>query len=114
MNRGWRNKARRYAQRHHFFWLPCPLCGEPFGGQEWGGAGIPTDQPGTSQGICAHCAGTRLNAAERRLRDMGVTIHVSASDSTGAMVHHKIGGDKVVSPDRFAAAYGDLPSDGEG
>jgi hypothetical protein len=26
--------AERYANQHGYFWLPCPLCGVPFGGHE--------------------------------------------------------------------------------
>lgn len=27
---------RLYARTHHYFWLPCPRCGEMFGGHEVG------------------------------------------------------------------------------
>jgi hypothetical protein len=29
-----RAQARWHADQHGYFWLPCPLCGVPFGGQE--------------------------------------------------------------------------------
>ena len=34
-----REEERLYAERHGFFWLPCPICAEPFGGHEWDGEG---------------------------------------------------------------------------
>ncbi len=30
----WRWLNRWYAKALAYFWLPCPICGEPFGGQE--------------------------------------------------------------------------------
>ena len=30
----WRWLNRWYAKTLFYFWLPCPICGEPFGGQE--------------------------------------------------------------------------------
>ena len=44
-----------------YFWLPCPLCGEPFGGHEWRdidgkASSIPdVESPGTHHGICPSC-----------------------------------------------------------
>jgi hypothetical protein len=52
---------KRLAQALGYFGLPCPLCGQEFGGHEWeayidGKVGsIPTDKPGISQGICPDC-----------------------------------------------------------
>jgi hypothetical protein len=50
---------RWYAQTFGYFWLPCPLCGRPFGGHEWGRtlerpACIITG-PGTGTGVCDGC-----------------------------------------------------------
>ena len=28
--------AKIYAKEHGYFWIPCPSCGNDFGGQEWG------------------------------------------------------------------------------
>lgn len=33
--------AKRYADANGYFWLPCPRCGEWYGGQEWGRNGVP-------------------------------------------------------------------------
>ena len=30
-----REHERLYAERHGYFWMPCPICQEPFGGHEW-------------------------------------------------------------------------------
>lgn len=46
-----------------WFWLPCPLCGVHFGGQEWLWnnrnasqiAHIPSGRPGVTSGICPWC-----------------------------------------------------------
>ena len=31
-----RAEAKRFADEHGYFWLPCPRCGKWFGGHEWG------------------------------------------------------------------------------
>lgn len=63
----WLNQ--RYAQLHGYFWLPCPVCGQRFGGHEWRreinkefGRGyhitdIPTpgSGPTVGTGICPDC-----------------------------------------------------------
>jgi hypothetical protein len=51
---------RLYARLMGYFWLPCPLCGRPFGGHEWRtqdglAASIPTAEPHTYEGICPTC-----------------------------------------------------------
>jgi hypothetical protein len=44
-----------------YFWLPCPLCGQEFGGHEWRdidgkSSSIPVDgQPGRGRAICPDC-----------------------------------------------------------
>jgi len=42
-----------------YFWLPCPVCGNDFGGHEWGDSdysSIPEDDEGHSfVGICPNC-----------------------------------------------------------
>lgn len=30
----WRSRHRRHAGKRGYFWLPCPLCGNPYGGHE--------------------------------------------------------------------------------
>jgi hypothetical protein len=51
-----------------YFWIPCPLCGEMFGGHEWSGAAIypwPNDL-GHGIGICRACE--REGKAEKVVR----------------------------------------------
>ena len=50
---------RAYAAFMGYFWLPCPLCGECFGGHEWTNHdGMPADD-GMTSGICNDCARQR-------------------------------------------------------
>lgn len=53
-----------------YFWLPCPLCGDEFGGHEWrdrdgrpSGINVP-GEPGSQRGICPRC--TRAGLGDRR------------------------------------------------
>ena len=56
-----------YAKANGYFWLPCPLCGEPFGGHEWGheaAASIPVPgKPHMFRGVCKACAAERRGTA---------------------------------------------------
>ena len=45
---------RWYAKATGRFWLPCPICGEMFGGHEW--AGDLMDSIGHGRAVCANCA----------------------------------------------------------
>ncbi len=53
-----------YAFLHSYFWLPCPLCGQHFGGHEW----LNEDNScilsswDAGQGVCPDC--TRNGAAK--------------------------------------------------
>jgi len=52
------NKIKAYLGG--YFWLPCPLCGQYFGGHEWKDidgkcSSIPSDRPGISEGVCPDC-----------------------------------------------------------
>ena len=60
--RHWRWAHRLYAHVAGYFWLPCPLCGEHFGGHEWQFdlcASIPGPRPGVRTGVCPTCTATR-------------------------------------------------------
>lgn len=50
----WFNKL--FANINGYFWLPCPLCGQNFGGHEWNGREqlIMTGH-GTGTGVCHNC-----------------------------------------------------------
>lgn len=49
---------RIYAFLLGYFWLPCPLCGKPFGGHEWTNSDSVLVE-GHNSGICNACARTR-------------------------------------------------------
>lgn len=78
-----RAMARRIAKINGYFWLPCPACGQHFGGHEWfdvGGhrASIPTpaaDQGDEirSTGICPDCTATGVGC--RAQHDHGRHTH---------------------------------------
>jgi hypothetical protein len=58
----WRWLHRRWAGKFGFFWLPCPLCDQPFGGHEWrpinglkASIPDPTGAPSSAIGICPRC-----------------------------------------------------------
>lgn len=58
-----RQLQRLYAWAFGYFWLPCPLCGEPFGGHEWKGPYQSIKKPGQGSqwsrvGVCPKCAGS--------------------------------------------------------
>jgi hypothetical protein len=53
---------RTYARTMGYFWLPCPLCGQEFGGHEWrdidgkrSSIPAPDGPQGMSIGICPDC-----------------------------------------------------------
>jgi hypothetical protein len=52
-----RNRERKYAKRHHYFWLACDICGFERGGHESSREpGIPhIDSPGLGTSVCGHC-----------------------------------------------------------
>jgi hypothetical protein len=46
-----------FATSHGYFWIPCPVCGRPFGGHELGDiVPDPASGPGRGKGICPACA----------------------------------------------------------
>lgn len=44
---------RIYAWLHGYFWLPCPICGEKFGGHEWADSLMTSWCSG--EGVCPDC-----------------------------------------------------------
>lgn len=49
-----------YAFVAGYCWIPCPLCGQGFGGHEWQDIGgkpsvLYTNKTGTGRGICPDC-----------------------------------------------------------
>ncbi len=55
---------RLYAFVMGYFWLPCPLCGEHFGGHEARGEDALWREYGRGQGVCPRCGedGTLVQA----------------------------------------------------
>jgi surface polysaccharide O-acyltransferase-like enzyme len=44
-----------YARANHYFWLPCPICGEYFGGQESDPDAILMETETSATGVCRNC-----------------------------------------------------------
>lgn len=88
-----RRYQRRYARLHGYFWLPCPICGDEFGGHERHGT-IPTNEPGRLSGICPSCTAERQEAAEQRLRLLGENWGLSTTrwGFPGCLRHTPTGG----------------------
>lgn len=38
-----------------YFWLPCPICGENFGGHEWTSGSVLRKSPTKTVGVCDNC-----------------------------------------------------------
>lgn len=56
----WRAWHRRYATLRGYFWLPCQLCDQPWGGHEIGDTiPDPTKGPGWGLMICPACTAKR-------------------------------------------------------
>lgn len=47
-----RAAAKLYADLNGYFWLPCPICGEHFGGHEGGKESVPSDRPYIGRVVC--------------------------------------------------------------
>lgn len=54
---------KRFALRHGFFWLLCPLCDRAFGGHELAGS-VPDPMHGENRyfSVCGPCASARQRA----------------------------------------------------
>lgn len=46
---------RLYAYLFGYFWLPCPKCGQMFGGHEWGSGTVETEDFNVRRAICPDC-----------------------------------------------------------
>lgn len=44
-----------YAKTHGYFWLPCPICGNNFGGHEWKSGNDLMIGLGKGKGVCPDC-----------------------------------------------------------
>ena len=77
--RGTTNRAvnRTFANLFGYFWIPCPTCGEMFGGHEIGGSVPVPGEPGRGRCICKACAAAGIGDA---YSDEPKTIWVSGTD----------------------------------
>jgi len=64
-----------YAMANGYFWMPCPLCGQYFGGHEWrdydGKPSSISTGCYTGKGICPDC--TRAGRGQRNTCEGGDT-----------------------------------------
>lgn len=70
--------ARVWARLFGYFWLPCPVCKEPFAGFEWGRYSMMTgDQAGT--GVCARpsCQEVAKKSTEEYFAALGERLVVN-------------------------------------
>jgi hypothetical protein len=51
----WRTVHKAFAATHGYFWIPCPLCGQPFGGHEAGSSIPDPTNPPLYVCICSRC-----------------------------------------------------------
>ncbi|MFD5184061.1 hypothetical protein ACFWMQ_15895 [Streptomyces sp. NPDC058372] len=70
----WAGIHKKHATRHRYYWAPCPLCGDHYGGhQAAGSVPDPLSGPGTSMSviICPRCtrAGRSVNIPYGELPD---------------------------------------------
>lgn len=67
-----RRKEQVYAFTHSYFWLPCPLCGDYFGGHEAHGSMY--QGCGSGVLVCLRCtAGGKKRGLENFNREFGRT-----------------------------------------
>lgn len=119
--RAWqrRHRTRRMlaASLRGYFWMPCPLCGEEFGGHEWvGRISLPAEGQGMTQGICPACElDLGLQALAMCERDghqpMSVLSEASATSQGGGSFEISMSVDLNTTPLRvYCQACGvDLP-----
>jgi ribosomal protein S19 len=86
---------RLYAFTHGYFWLPCPICGEEFGGHEVTGS-VPLYHEDSSfyrcRLICPSCTAFRQQVSEVLLIHNGITYEsISVQNLNGRPIHHKLG-----------------------
>ena len=65
-----------YARLRGHFWLPCPICGQMFGGHEWGGSLKISTRKGAA--VCLDC---KEEADRRNRENFGFISKRSATES---------------------------------
>ncbi len=84
----WRAVHHLIAAVGGYFWIPCPVCGEPFGGHEWTES-IPEEGAMGGKAICPQCA-DRLALRPRDGVLRGAIVYRSGgivSAPNGMLVH---------------------------
>jgi hypothetical protein len=78
-----RGHHRKYAEINGFFWLPCPLCGDFFGGHEWkdynGKSSSIKISEGRGKGICPSC--TKSGKGEDVGQLFTITLELEESEA---------------------------------
>lgn len=72
---------KMYANMFGYFWIPCPRCGEYFGGHEWKhtNIGMSTADQNVSSAVCTKCA---LSVASRHPGTGQVRINPETMEET--------------------------------
>lgn len=84
-----RRRERVYARRHGYFWLPCPLCGDYFGGHELRRGVIPYENdPSLFAGICSACTTERQAYLEQMVAEGQTEGRIGCGREDGRMVWH--------------------------
>ena len=69
-NKGSRLLNKLFANFFNYFWLPCPLCGENFGGHEWN---KPNQSIMTSwssgDGVCPNCIPAAIDYNKKWIKE---------------------------------------------
>jgi hypothetical protein len=82
---GERAVARRYAAAHGYYWLPCLICGEWFGGHEGGAEAVLIGASGRAKRVCANEACVAEAVRLREAYPNGIAeIQLSTSVAAGA------------------------------
>lgn len=126
------SRTRRRMRRHRrarqlrawvggYFWLPCPMCGEYFGGNEGNSRlSIPTDEQGGSTWACQACEDEQGRKARAWCNEHGhspvqswnmrTVARTSHEDADGT--HHRVSGafDMSAVPDNYycSTCFADL------
>lgn len=81
-----------------YFWLPCQLCGEYYGGHEWNSKDILLETPSKGRGVCANCGdeARRRNAIMTAPRKKGFEVL-----DNGSWVFHYDAGTINIGGGRF-------------
>ncbi len=74
-----RRMNKIYAQTNGYFWLPCPICDQMFGGHEWDATLRISQSQGV--GVCPDCVeeATKRNTEKFGYSEYGIAIALPQS-----------------------------------